>query len=120
VGSSHNSVRISLAQDQFHFAREPIMKLDTGEVVGFEALAPTASRADFEVLPNGIERDLQLAILLALGYRTGQGFFFSPAMPAAEVGTLLQHWGASSTPNISFIDSCFNERPCVLSHSSRS
>jgi len=56
-----------------------------------EKLSAIARRAGLEVLVEGIERESQLAILLALGYQLGQGFLFSPAVPAAEVGTLLHH-----------------------------
>ena len=56
-----------------------------------EKLSAIARRADLEVVVEGIERESQLAILLALGYQLGQGFLFSPAVPADEVGTLLHH-----------------------------
>jgi len=56
-----------------------------------EKLSAIARRAGLEVLVEGVERESQLAILLGLGYQLGQGFLFSPAVPAAEVGTLVHH-----------------------------
>jgi EAL domain-containing protein (putative c-di-GMP-specific phosphodiesterase class I) len=44
-----------------------------------------------EVLAEGIETSEQLNKLRAIDCRLGQGFYFSPALPAAEVIELLAH-----------------------------
>ena len=43
----------------------------------------------FMTLAEGIETKEQLAILHALGCQQGQGFLFSPAIPAGEIGDAL-------------------------------
>jgi len=48
-----------------------------------------------EVLAEGIETAEQLNKLRAIDCRLGQGFYFSPALPAAEVIELLAHGWAS-------------------------
>jgi EAL domain-containing protein (putative c-di-GMP-specific phosphodiesterase class I) len=44
-----------------------------------------------EVLAEGIETAEQLNRLRAIDCRLGQGFYFSPALPAAEMIELLAH-----------------------------
>ena len=44
-----------------------------------------------EVLAEGIETAEQLTRLRAIDCRLGQGFHFSPALPAVEVIELLAH-----------------------------
>jgi diguanylate cyclase (GGDEF)-like protein/PAS domain S-box-containing protein len=51
-----------------------------------------------EVLAEGIETAEQLARLRAIDCRLGQGFYFSPALPADEVIQLLDHgWPSALT-----------------------
>jgi diguanylate cyclase (GGDEF)-like protein len=51
-----------------------------------------------EVLAEGIETVEQLTKLRAIDCRLGQGFYFSPALPAAEVIELLEHgWPSQMT-----------------------
>jgi EAL domain-containing protein (putative c-di-GMP-specific phosphodiesterase class I) len=42
-----------------------------------------------EVVAEGIESEEQLRLLQKMGCRLGQGFLFAPALPAAEITTLL-------------------------------
>ncbi|EQD35210.1 Diguanylate phosphodiesterase, predicted domain protein, partial [mine drainage metagenome] len=46
------------------------------------------------VVAEGIETEAELACLTGLGCEVGQGFLFSPAMPASEVPALLARLGA--------------------------
>ncbi len=51
-----------------------------------------------EVLAEGIEREEQLARLRELGCRLGQGFYFSPPVPASVAeGLLSQRWASALT-----------------------
>ncbi|MCA1711282.1 MAG: EAL domain-containing protein [Actinobacteria bacterium] len=49
-----------------------------------------ADELGLEVVAEGIETEEQRDLLLRLGCRTGQGYLFSPAVPAAALPALLQ------------------------------
>ncbi len=54
-----------------------------------------------DVLAEGIEREEQLARLRELGCRLGQGFYFSPPVPASGAeGVLDQRWTMASRMNL--------------------
>jgi diguanylate cyclase (GGDEF)-like protein/PAS domain S-box-containing protein len=70
-----------------------------------EAIVSLGQRLDMTVLAEGIETREQLERLRALGCGVGQGYLFSPAVPASEVAAMLawepSKWGqrlALSTP----------------------
>ena len=52
-------------------------------------LLPMARALGIEVVAEGIETDQQLAHLFALGYRQGQGYRFSVAVPPAQIAELI-------------------------------
>ena len=67
------------------------------------AVAPRASvyRRRVLVAAEGIEREEQLVRLRELGCRLGQGFYFSPPVPASgAVGVLDQRWTMASRMNL--------------------
>ncbi|MFN2523338.1 MAG: EAL domain-containing protein [Mycobacteriales bacterium] len=49
-----------------------------------------ADELGLEVVAEGVETEEQRDLLLRLGCRTGQGYLFSPAVPAAALPALLQ------------------------------
>jgi diguanylate cyclase (GGDEF)-like protein/PAS domain S-box-containing protein len=61
-----------------------------------ESLITLCHRLDMLVLAEGVETDRQLALLRQMGCSLGQGFLFSPAVPAEEVvslsGSVAEHW----------------------------
>ncbi|MDX6552967.1 MAG: hypothetical protein QOH74_1455, partial [Gaiellales bacterium] len=63
--------------------------MELGDDPAAEAMAATiiglARNLGLEPVAEGIETDGQRRILLALGCRLGQGFYFSEAVPAAEI-----------------------------------
>jgi EAL domain-containing protein (putative c-di-GMP-specific phosphodiesterase class I) len=62
-----------------------------------EAVVSLGRKLDMTVLAEGIETQGQLKHLRALGCEVGQGYLFSPAVPAGEVAALLgwksRRWG---------------------------
>ena len=62
-----------------------------------EAVVSLGRKLDMTVLAEGIETQGQLEHLRALGCEVGQGYLFSPAVPAGEVAALLgwksRRWG---------------------------
>jgi diguanylate cyclase (GGDEF)-like protein len=76
-----------------------ILKIDRSFVSGehanrpgdllLEAIVGLAQRLGLDVIPEGIEEPDQLARLRGMGCRTGQGFLFSPPVPAAAMDRLL-------------------------------
>jgi EAL domain-containing protein (putative c-di-GMP-specific phosphodiesterase class I) len=54
-----------------------------------EAIVSLGQKLDMIVLAEGIETQVQLDRLLDLGCDLGQGYLFSPAVPAREVAALL-------------------------------
>jgi EAL domain-containing protein (putative c-di-GMP-specific phosphodiesterase class I) len=54
-----------------------------------EAIVSLGQKLDMTVLAEGIETEGQLEHLRALGCEVGQGYLFSPAVPAVEVAALL-------------------------------
>jgi EAL domain-containing protein (putative c-di-GMP-specific phosphodiesterase class I) len=70
-----------------------------------EAIVSLGHKLDMTVLAEGIETQGQLERLRHLGCELGQGYLFSPAVPAGEVAAMLAwepgRWGerlALSTP----------------------
>ena len=68
-----------------------------------EAIVSLAHKLDMTVLAEGIETQGQLEHLRHLDCRLGQGFLFSPAVPASEVSQVLARfpgeWTASPAPH---------------------
>ncbi|MGA3214853.1 MAG: EAL domain-containing protein [Acidimicrobiales bacterium] len=54
-----------------------------------EAIVSLGQKLNLTVLAEGIETQAQLERLLSLGCDLGQGYFFSPAVPAGDVEPLL-------------------------------
>jgi EAL domain-containing protein (putative c-di-GMP-specific phosphodiesterase class I) len=54
-----------------------------------EAIVSLGQKLDMTVLAEGIETPAQLQQLRRLGCELGQGYLFSPAVPAREVATML-------------------------------
>ncbi len=54
-----------------------------------EAIVSLGQKLDVTVLAGGIETRGQLAHLRALGCEVGQGFLFSPAVPASAIAAML-------------------------------
>lgn len=58
-----------------------------------DALTRLAGRLDLNIIAEGIETPEQAESLQALGCRFGQGYLYSPAVPASIVTELLQRFG---------------------------
>lgn len=58
-----------------------------------DALTRIASRLDLNIIAEGIETQEQAECLQALGCQFGQGYLYSPAVPASIVTELLQRFG---------------------------
>ena len=56
-----------------------------------------ASSLDLETIAEGVETEGQLNLLRTKGCRTGQGFYFSRAVPARELYPLLRSNNAGPT-----------------------
>ena len=56
-----------------------------------EAIIAMSQALSLEVVGEGVETALQAAELTRLGCDMAQGFLFSPAVPAREITTMLQH-----------------------------
>jgi diguanylate cyclase (GGDEF)-like protein len=59
------------------------------------AIVDLAHSLEIEVIAEGIESGRQAGVLLDLGCANGQGFYYSPPLPAEEVST---HLAARATP----------------------
>ena len=66
---------------------------DAADEAIVRAIVLVARGLGLEVLVEGIEEEAQREALLELGCRIGQGFLFSPAVPAAELAALLERGG---------------------------
>ncbi len=62
---------------------------DDDDTTIVEAIIRMAAGLRLDVVAEGIETAEQLAILDAMGCRSGQGFLFSKAVPAANAAELL-------------------------------
>jgi diguanylate cyclase (GGDEF)-like protein/PAS domain S-box-containing protein len=62
-----------------------------------ETMISLGNKLDMTMLAEGIETREQLDLLRDLGCELGQGYLFSPAVPASEIATMLAlapgHWG---------------------------
>lgn len=71
-----------------------VQKLDTQEAksahVVIEAIMHIARGLDIEVIAEGVETEVQVTALKALGCRTAQGYYFYKPMAAEEFITLVQ------------------------------
>ena len=66
------------------------------------AIIKLAETLGMQTIAEGIEADEQVKQLISLGCSTGQGDFFSPAIPAAEFEALLSAQAASGWPSSTF------------------
>jgi EAL domain-containing protein (putative c-di-GMP-specific phosphodiesterase class I) len=69
------------------FVTELQVNPDDGAIV--DAVIGLGSSLRMEVVAEGVETRAQHDFLEALGCNTGQGYFYSPAVPAASVRALL-------------------------------
>ena len=73
---------------------QPIVDLNIGAIAGFEALMRTIIAATSliraRVVAEGVESAAQAFFLQAAGVDYGQGWFWSPALPAAELPKVLE------------------------------
>ena len=77
-----------LPLDTLKIDRSFITKLDEGEGnqwVLLESIAHIARSLDFHTVAEGVETDVQLQQVEALGIETVQGYYFSKPLPAASV-----------------------------------
>lgn len=65
------------------------LQIDAQDGAIVHALIGLAEALDLEVVAEGIETSAQRDFLAALGCRTGQGYLFSRAIPAADIPQLL-------------------------------
>jgi EAL domain-containing protein (putative c-di-GMP-specific phosphodiesterase class I) len=80
-----------------------IIKIDRSFVAGvdlqarssviIESLITIANRLGMTIIAEGIETEAQAARLQAMGCRYGQGFLYSPAVPACVTTQLLTRFG---------------------------
>ena len=77
-----------------------LLKLDIGLVQRLpdertlsmiKAIVLVAQSAGIDVLAKGVESADQLELLIDAGCRFAQGFYFAPAMTAAEIGQIWEH-----------------------------
>jgi EAL domain-containing protein (putative c-di-GMP-specific phosphodiesterase class I) len=80
-----------------------IIKIDRSFVSGvnlqarssviIESLVTIANRLGMKIIAEGIETEAQASRLLAMGCRYGQGYLYSPAVPACVTTQLLSRFG---------------------------
>ena len=118
VLSSLNQLGVSLHMDDFgtgysslsHLHRFPfdVLKIDRSFVQRMNAgrqpmqivqtILELARVLDMDVVAEGIETEEQLSLLREMGCRYGQGYLFSPPLPAAEIEKLLNSPAQSFRP----------------------
>jgi diguanylate cyclase (GGDEF)-like protein/PAS domain S-box-containing protein len=85
------------------FATADILKIDATFVAGVtdpashdlaivSAALVLADTLGFDVVAEGVETQAQLEVLQRLGCRLGQGYLYSPAVPAARIDAMLASW----------------------------
>ena len=74
------------------------LSADAKEVEMVSTIIAIARNFNMGVIAEGVETDTQLERLIALGCKRVQGFYFAPALPAAEAATWLQQPVADNTP----------------------
>ena len=87
---------VRLAVDDFgtgysslqYLRRFPIDWLNSSRLA--RAIVNLAHSLDIEVIAEGIESSAQSAVLTDLGCLWGQGFYYSPPLPAAEISEQLR------------------------------
>ena len=62
---------------------------DPRRVLMLDGLIELARKLDVAVVAEGVEKQEEWSYLLGRGVRYGQGWLFSPAVPAAELATFL-------------------------------
>ncbi len=94
TGYSSLSYLAELPFDAIKIDRSFISKLgsqnETVELL--ESIVSIGKNMKKDVIAEGIETGEQLAIIKGLNCRYGQGFLFSPALPAPDLETLLLEW----------------------------
>jgi diguanylate cyclase (GGDEF)-like protein len=64
------------------------------------AIVALAGSLGLSIVAEGVETAEQAAALRDLGCAQGQGYLYSPAVPASEIGPVLARLGASSEPRM--------------------
>ncbi len=91
-GTGHSSLsrlaqmRVTTLKIDRSFVRD--LTTDPGTAVLVSAIIQLALNLGLQPLAEGIETEAQRAFVLSQGCRLGQGFLFSPAVPAREVEAL--------------------------------
>ncbi|MFN3672705.1 MAG: EAL domain-containing protein, partial [Bosea sp. (in: a-proteobacteria)] len=90
-----------------------IIKIDKAFVTGveqqarssviIESLITIASRLGMTIIAEGIETEAQADRLRAMGCRYGQGFLYSPAVPACVTTQLLARFGRKRPASVAAV-----------------
>jgi diguanylate cyclase (GGDEF)-like protein/PAS domain S-box-containing protein len=119
-----NDIGVSIAIDDFGIGYSSLsylrtfhadrLKIDMSFVRGIgasradeaiiRAILALAQSLDFQIVAEGVERDDQLAFLIAHGCSLVQGYFFAPGLPAAQIPAFaasltkrsLEQWQSAS------------------------
>jgi EAL domain-containing protein (putative c-di-GMP-specific phosphodiesterase class I) len=79
-------MRVTTLKIDRSFVRD--LTTDPGTAVLVSAIIQLARNLGLQPLAEGIETEAQRAFVLSQGCRLGQGFLFSPAVPARQVEAL--------------------------------
>ena len=102
TGYSSLSYLTELPFDVIKIDRSFINKLGTRNepVELLDSIISIGKNLKKDVIAEGIETEEQLAILKNLDCQYGQGFLFSPGLPAEDLESLLDDWKSGSTYTI--------------------
>jgi diguanylate cyclase (GGDEF)-like protein len=102
TGYSSLSYLTELPFDVIKIDRSFINKLGTQNepVELLDSIISIGKNLKKDVIAEGIETEEQLAILKNLDCQYGQGFLFSPGLPAEDLESLLDEWKSASTYTI--------------------